>query len=49
MLKSINNLSDMKTEIVLALLVALTMTLPSQAPIIGIFTLPDEGEEPKLG
>jgi hypothetical protein len=43
------NLFQMKATFLLALLAVYAAALPAQNPVIGIFTLPDEGDEPKAG
>lgn len=39
----------MNPYFIAALFLTLTLSLPNQRPIIGIYTLPDEGDEPKSG
>lgn len=39
----------MTTAVLVALLAVLGLALPPQNPVIGIFTLPDEGDEPRAG
>lgn len=39
----------MKIIVALALILAINAAMPPQGPVIGVFTLPDEGDEPKEG
>lgn len=39
----------MKVALLMAWLAVAAIALPPQNPIIGIFTLPSEGDEPKAG
>lgn len=38
----------MKIAIYLTLIIAICAVMPPQTPIIGVYTLPDDGEEPPI-
>lgn len=39
----------MNPYLLATLLLTLAFSLPDQRPVIGIYTLPDDGDEPKSG